>query len=118
MNLAFPYRLDETGRIAVSDDETHVRDMIEQVLFTASGERVNRPGFGTDMMRMIFAPNRLELAGTLQVSLQASLQQYLGDVIDVGAVEVAVEDATFQVSVRYVLRATGREALARFGGET
>ena len=41
MNLAYPYRFDHRGRTAEATDERHIRDLIEQVLFTAPGERVN-----------------------------------------------------------------------------
>ena len=53
--------------------------MIEQLVFTNPGERVNRPDFGSGLQQMVFAPNSAELAATLQFTTQALLQQYLGD---------------------------------------
>ena len=49
--LDFPFTLDERGRSAVTDADDHIRDMIHLVLFTAPGERVNRPEFGCGVTR-------------------------------------------------------------------
>ena len=114
MNIAFPFAVDISGRSAASADDDHIRDMIEQLLFTSPGERVNRPDFGSDLMRLVFSPNSSELATALQFTLQASLQRYLGDVIDIRALEVDSEAASFHVSVQYVVRRTGASASARF----
>ena len=42
MNIDFPFHFDSRGRTAETDDADHIRDMIEQLLFTNAGERVNR----------------------------------------------------------------------------
>jgi phage baseplate assembly protein W len=86
--------------------EPHIRDLIEQVLFTAPGERVNRPDFGSGLLRLVFAPNSDQLAATTQYLVQASLQQYLGDLIQVDAVEVENQESTLRVTVRYLGRQT------------
>ena len=57
MSLHFPFQPDHRGRSAEADDATHLRDMIEQVLFTVPGERVNRPDFGCGLLQLVFAPN-------------------------------------------------------------
>src|SRR2546427_11494890 len=105
-NLDFPFHVDNRGRSATTDEEGHIRDLIEQVLFTAPGERVNRPDFGSGLLRLVFAPNSSELAATTQYLVQGSLQQYLGDLIQVDAVDVTSEDSTLRVSVRYLIRRT------------
>ena len=115
MNLAFPYQFSARGRTAeTADDDAHIRDLIEHVLFTAPGERVNRPDFGSGMLRLVFAPNSDELAATTQYLVQGSLQQYLGDLIQVDAVEVVNEDATLRVTVRYLVRRTQTVQTATF----
>lgn len=106
MNIDFPYHFDTHGRTAKVDYDAHIRDLIEQVLFTAPGERVNRPDFGSGLLRLVFAPNSDQLAATTQYLVQGSLQQYLGDLIQVDAVEVTNEDSTLRVSVRYLVRQT------------
>jgi hypothetical protein len=106
MNIDFPYHFDSRGRTAITDDDDHIRDMIEQFLFTNAGERVNRPDFGSGLLQMIFAPNSPELASTLQFTVQAGLQQWLGDVIEVRELEVTSEEATIRVELKYLVRRT------------
>lgn len=107
MNTDFPFHFDSRGRVAEADDVDHVRDMIEQLLFTSPGERVHRPDFGSGLLQMVFAPNSPELAAALQFTVQAALQRWLGDVIDVAALEVTSVDSTLRVDLTYTLRATG-----------
>lgn len=115
MNLAFPYGFDSRGRTAeATDNDAHIRDLIEAVLFTAPGERVNRPDFGSGLLQLVFAPNSDELAATTQYLVQGSLQQYLGDLIQVEAVEVENEDAALRVTVRYLVRRTQTLQTAEF----
>lgn len=113
-HLAFPYRVDERGRSARTDVAGHVRDLIELVLFTTPGERVNRPDFGTTLRQLLFAPNRGEGAATTKFLVQGALQSWLGHLIDVLAVDVEVGDARVEVTVRYVLRQVQAEQLVRF----
>jgi uncharacterized protein len=114
MNVDFPYHFDSRGRTADADYDAHIRDLIEQVLFTSPGERVNRPEFGSGLLRLVFAPNSAELAATTQYLVQGSLQQFLGDLIQVDAVDVQTEDATLRVSVRYLVRRTQVVETAEF----
>ncbi len=119
MNIDFPFHFDRRGRTASTDDDDHIRDMIEQLLLTNPGERVNRPDFGSGLLQMVFAPNSPELASALQFTLQAALQRYLGDLIDLQQLEVSAQDATLSVVVKYVVRRTqqGRtETFQRSGG--
>jgi hypothetical protein len=104
MNLAYPLRFDGRGRTATANDDDYLRGLIEQVLFTAPGERVNRPSFGAGLNQLVFAPNSGELAGATQVLVQASLQQWLGDLIAVEAVDVISLESTLRVRVQYVVR--------------
>ena len=102
------------GRSAAAGEDDHIRDMIEQLLLTQPGERVNRPDFGSGLLHMVFAPNSPELAAALQYTAQAALQRYLGDLIDLKDLQVNSEDATLSVLVRYVVRRTGQEQTAEF----
>jgi phage baseplate assembly protein W len=107
MNLDFPFHFDSRGRTARADDNDHVRDMIEQLLFTNPGERVNRPDFGSGILQLVFAPNSPELAAALQFTMQAALQRWLGDVIEVRQLVVTSHDASLRVELQYVVRRTG-----------
>ena len=97
MNIRFPFQFDNKGRTAETDEDQHIRDMIGQVLFTAPGERVNRPDFGSGLMQLVFEPNSDELATTTQFLVQGALQHWLGDLIEVNEVQVNNEDSTLLV---------------------
>ena len=114
MDIAFPYRFDSRGRTAETGTDDHVRDMIELVIFTSPGERVNHPDFGSDLLHLVFAPNSPELAATVQLTLQAALQRWLGDVIEVRDLDVRSEDSTVTVDITYLVRRTGQEQSATF----
>jgi phage baseplate assembly protein W len=114
MNIDFPFHFDARGRTATTDDADHIRDMIEELLFTAPGERVNQPDFGSGLLQMVFAPNSVELAAALQFTTQAAVQRYLGDLIDVQQLDVAAQDATLNVTVKYLIRATQQPQVNTF----
>ena len=118
MNIDFPFHFDSSGRTAATGDADYIRDMIEQLLFTNPGERVNRPDFGSGLLQMVFAANSPELASALQFTTQAALQRYLGDVIELRELQVTAEDATLNVTVRYAVRRTGAEVTESFARTT
>ena len=113
-NIAFPYQIGGGGRTALSDDDSHIREMIQQLLFTAPGERVNRPTFGTALQQLVFAPNSPEVASATQFLVQGALQQWLGDLIVVNSVQVTSVDSTLQVTVSYLIRRTQTQQTAVF----
>lgn len=41
MNIDFPFHIDDSRRAATATDEDPVRDMIEELVLTSPGERVN-----------------------------------------------------------------------------
>lgn len=114
MNLAFPYNFDSTSHTAQTDPLTHIGDMIEQILFTSPGERVNRPTFGSGTAQLVFAPNSDVLAATQQQVIQAGLQQWLSDLIRVNSVTVAAEDAVLQITVVYTVIQTQQQQTQQF----
>ncbi|HEV2236101.1 MAG TPA: GPW/gp25 family protein [Ktedonobacterales bacterium] len=114
MQLDYPYHFDARGRTASADDPKHIRDLIECLLFTAFGERVNRPTLGSGMLQLVFAPNGDQLAAATQAQVQGALQQWLGDRIAIEAVTVENEDATLRVRIQYVIRSTQRREVAQF----
>jgi phage baseplate assembly protein W len=114
MNIDFPFHFDSRGRTATTDYDDHIRNMIEQLLFTSPGERVNRPDFGSGLLQLVFAPNSPEVASALQFTVQAALQRWLGDLIEVQALEVTSQDATLSVDLKYVVRRTNEAQTAQF----
>lgn len=109
MNIDFPFHVDDRRRTATTTLDDHVRDLVEQLVFTSPGERVNRPTFGAGLQQLVFAPNSVELASALQFLVQGALQQYLADLIDVSSVEVDAVDSQLVVQISYVVRRTGEQ---------
>ena len=81
MQIDHPFHVGDDGRTASTSLEDHIRDLIEQVLFTSPGERVNRPTFGSGLLKTVFAPNN---------------------------------DATLDVTLRYIIRQTQQPQVATF----
>ena len=114
MQVDYPFHFDSRGRTAETSEDEHIRDMIEQVLFTSPGERVNRPDFGSGILRLVFDPNSDALAAHTQVTVQAALQLWMGDLIEVEDVDVENIDSTLQVTVSYMVRRTQQRQTAQF----
>jgi phage baseplate assembly protein W len=106
MSLLFPYQIDGLSRTAEAADVDAINGLIEQVLFTSPGERVNLPDFGSGLLQQVFAPNSDTAAAAIQFLVQGALQKWLGSRIAVEAVSVSSVDATLSVNVQYVVRAT------------
>ncbi|MDG4861284.1 GPW/gp25 family protein [Streptomyces sp. T-3] len=106
-DIAFPFRVDRRGRTAHAHHDEHVRDLIEQLLFTSPGERVMRPDFGCGLLDLVFSPNSPELTSTLELSVQAALQRWLGDLIEVEALDMESDENVVRVHLAYAVRATG-----------
>lgn len=113
-HLDFPVHVDGRGRLATTDADDHVRDMIHQVLFTSPGERVNRPDFGCGLLQLVFMPNSEPLAIATQFTVQSALQRWLGDIIKIERVDVAAEEAELRVDVVYRRLLDGVQRTATF----
>jgi len=117
MNIDFPFHFDGRGRTAVTSDADHVRDMLEQLIFTSPGERVNRPTFGSGVLQLVFAPNSEALATATQLAVQGAIQQWLGEAVQVESVQAVAQDSTLVVTVQYLLRRTQQRQTAVFSRE-
>ncbi len=116
--IDYPLHFDDgRGRTVQADDEKHIRDLIEQVMFTTPGERVNRPTFGSGILQLVFAPTSDALAGATQFVVHSALQQWLGDLIGVSGVDVVQSDSTLSVTVRYTILRTRTIVVEQFTRE-
>jgi len=111
---SFPFRVDRRGRSATTDVESYVRELVEQVLFTSPGERVNRPDFGTGLGQLVFAPNSPELASAMERVVQGAIQQWLGEVVVIEAIEIESADERLTVTVKYRLRGAPQSVTATY----
>jgi phage baseplate assembly protein W len=101
LHVGHPLRVTDHGRTALVDEETYVRGLVEAVLFTRPGERVNRPDFGSGIEQLVFAPIDGELAQTTKALVQGALQRALGEVLRVEDVVAEADDSTLRVTIVY-----------------
>jgi phage baseplate assembly protein W len=106
MNVNFPFQLDGRGRTLDPLDD-YLRQLVEQVLFTSPGERVNLPDFGSGLLQLTFAPNSMEMTAATQFMVQGALQKWLSAYIKVISVVAAAEEAVLTVTVTYAPLNTG-----------
>jgi phage baseplate assembly protein W len=104
--LDFPFSVDARGRIATTDTDDHVRDLIMAVLFTNPGERVCLPEFGCGLRQLVFAPNSDLLATATEALVAAALNRWLADWINVQKLEVVSEEAALRIRISYIRRDT------------
>ena len=114
MQLQFTLQFDNIGRTSETNENGHIRDLIEQVLFTNPGERVNHPDFGCGLLQLVFQPNSDELSITTQYLVQSSLNRWLGDIIEVLNVEVENIESILLVTVVYNILRTQQRQVAQF----
>lgn len=102
--LSFPLKIGIDGT-ATSSRSDHVREQIEQVLFTNPRERVFRPEFGVGVRRLIFEPNTALLRDVTEKRLRASLAEALQGEVDPKTLEikVAAEQEKLFIRISYVL---------------
>jgi phage baseplate assembly protein W len=108
--LKFPFTVGKDGPKTSSRAE-HVREQIEQVLFTGPKERVFRPEFGVGVRRLIFEPNNIALRNTTVKLLNASLAEALHGEVDPRTLEVEVssEDEKLLIRISYILAFINRQ---------
>ena len=99
----FPFQINSYGHIETADDDAHIRQMMEQILFTIPGERVNRPHFGCGVQMMVFGSTQPELLAVKQSMIETELQQYLGHLVRLEAVQITQKESRVSVLIRYTV---------------
>jgi phage baseplate assembly protein W len=107
MYINFPYQVGTYGRTSTTDRSGHIQNLIRQVLFTAPGERVNRPDFGSGLNQLVFEPNSVELTATVQFLVKGALQQWLSEVIEVEDVNIEAVGSTLRILIVYTETESG-----------
>lgn len=109
--IQFPFSLDRAGgRVREEPDyEAYVVQLIKQVLLTSLGERINRPDFGADIRRMVFAPNDPAAATYARTLVYQALTTWLANFIRTDAVDVRAAEETLVIIVEYTVIARGEK---------
>jgi len=100
VNVNFPFQFDGRGR-TLDPQADYLRQLVEQVLFTSPGERVNLPDFGSGLLQLPFALNSMEMAAATQFTVQSALQKWLSAYVKVISVVASAEESVLTVSVTY-----------------
>jgi len=118
--IRYPFALDRGRSELMTEPEhaAHVEQMIKQVLFTAPGERANRPDFGCGVKRMVFAPLSEVSANLVHVTILDALTRWMGTVIKVEKVDVKFASEQLDITVVYTLRTTGARRYLNVGVTT
>lgn len=104
LNIDHPWSFDSSGQTRTTDWHDHIKDMLLQYLLTLTGERVNRPDFGTPLYRMCFEGNSQGLADVIQFVSKAGLDRWFGHILDVIELVARAEDAFLIVDIRYRIK--------------
>jgi len=113
--LTFPFSIGKDGPKTSTRSE-HVREQIEQVLFTSPKERVFRPEFGVGVRRLVFEPNNSALRKTTVKRLNASLAEALHGEVDPRTLEIEVssKDAKLNIQISYILASINKKESHKF----
>jgi phage baseplate assembly protein W len=72
--MSFPPRVGDDGRIAWSEGDTNIREMIQVILRTQERERLNLPTFGAGLQQYLFEPNTVATRFQVQDRITKALQ--------------------------------------------
>ncbi|MEO7651421.1 MAG: GPW/gp25 family protein [Bryobacteraceae bacterium] len=106
-SIRFPFAVDQRlGRLAQENDyDEYIKQLIRQVLFTAQGERINRPDFGAGVKRLVFAPNSTATASLAQIIVFQALTTFLGTLIRTEGVTAEAADERLNIAIVYTVLA-------------
>ena len=99
--LDFPFGLTPDGGVAAVDEDHHIRERLEQILFTAPGERVMLPDFGCGARDLVFAGNNPVLAAATEFKVARALQTYMGNQVLINGVDVTNDEEKLRVTIVY-----------------
>ena len=104
--MSFPFKVNSEGSI-VSSRQQHIREQIEQILFTNPGERWFRPEFGIGAMALVFEPNHEAMWQLVKKRLLATLAEALkGEVLAESlVVDVKGENEELKIIINYQIAA-------------
>lgn len=122
--MGFPFRFGKQEDEAHSHPEAvtrmdHIRQQVEQVLFTSPGERVFRPEYGFGARRHVFEPNAAPMWELARNRLFGSLAEALAGEVDPKTLKLEVGASDGQgevllVQITYTIAALQKEESLSF----
>lgn len=114
--VRFPLRVGDDGTTeTVASRKVAVEALLEELLFTDPGERLNRPDLGCGVIELIFDALSDELRTAAQFQILSSLQKWLGDVARVTSVTANAVGTELEINVSYQLAGEASLREATFG---
>lgn len=109
---AFPVLPDASGRLRYTSGAQNIEHSLKVLLLTQLGERVMRPGLGTDTRRMVFAPGSLRHLRLLETSVRRAIVEHERrvDVLEVRAEADPTDRTRVVISIDYRVRRTNAVA--------
>lgn len=104
---SFPVSSTPSGRVAMSAEETSIREAIWIILATSRGERVMRPHFGCGIHDLVFSLNSADTVGRVQAEVKEALVLWEPRItlLDVD-VEVKGRGEVLLINIHYHVRTT------------
>lgn len=116
LHLAFPFGLRNGVEIHV-DREAYVEQLIETILFTNKGERVNLPAFGCGVQQLVFLAADSALVPATLFMIKSELQRFVGAHAIIQDLTVAFDDARLFIDVHYRMVDSPDTRLVRYAQE-
>ncbi len=106
--LAFPFRVDASGALALVSHDREIEEAIRIVIGTAPGERPQRPEFGCKIHDHVFAPADATTAGLIAADVKSALERWEPRIVVAGVDVYPDQDdpALLYVDVGYRIRGT------------
>ncbi len=108
--VGFPVETGPNGSTATVGHDAYVEQLLEQLLFTTPGERVNRPSLGCGLLELVFDPLTDELTTATKFLVQSALQEWLRGVATIESVDLRAHGSEMHVTIEYRVIATGTSA--------
>jgi phage baseplate assembly protein W len=109
--LAFPFRLDRRGAVALVSGEAELEQAIRLILGTAPGERPMRPEFGCGVHDFVFESIDASMLGQMEQAVRIALDRWEPRIrvqrIDFELGEAA--EGRLGIVITYLVRATSIE---------
>jgi phage baseplate assembly protein W len=113
--VAFPLIVGPDGyAVTTASRQTAAEQLIEELLFTDAGERLNQPALGCGLIDLVFDSLTDELKAATQFQVSSRLQAWLADVIQVVSVVVEAAAPELEITVVYQLLPAGGVQTAVF----
>lgn len=104
----YPVRVDENGKIAISEYDEDIKEAIRIILGTAKGERVMRPEFGCGIHEYVFTSMNAVNLSLIETSVRDALTLWEPriELVNVNTDAGKADEGKLFINIDYRVRAT------------